>query len=57
MKPGDDRTWTAYRRLKKAREWLSFQQYRTLKGQMKKGDVEGALRGLDRLQRQRRTTR
>ena len=36
-------------RLKAYRDRLTPQQYRTLRGQMLKGDTEGALRGLKKL--------
>lgn len=37
--------------LKDSREYLTRQQYRTIKGQMIAGDVEGARKGLLRLLR------
>lgn len=40
------RTDIAFFRLKAARNKLTKQQYRTLKGQVLTGDVDGAMRGL-----------
>lgn len=37
--------------LKDSRKHLTKQQYRTIKGQMIAGDVEGAMKGLNRLLR------
>lgn len=37
--------------LKDSRKYLTHQQYRTIKGQMIAGDVEGAMKGLHRLLR------
>ena len=37
--------------LKESRKYLTKQQYRTIKGQMIAGDVEGARKGLYRLLR------
>lgn len=39
----------AYAELKKHKDKLTAQQYRTLKGQITAGDPDGAMRGLDRL--------
>lgn len=38
----------AIRRLKAHRSSLTFQQYKTIKGQILAGDVVGAMRGLDK---------
>ena len=38
-----------YSRLNKYKHLLTKQQYRTIKGQIKAGDILGANRGLDRL--------
>lgn len=38
-----------YRMLKKAKPYLTKQQYRTIKGQIVAGDVEGAKKGLKKL--------
>ena len=35
--------------LKNSRKYLTKQQYRTIKGQMIAGDMEGAMKGLNRL--------
>lgn len=37
--------------LKESRKYLTKQQYRTIKGQMIAGDMEGAMKGLNRLLR------
>lgn len=42
--------WSA---LKKARKYMTNQQYRTLKGQALNGDIEGAVKGLQKLMRKR----
>lgn len=39
----------AYKLLKIHKSKLTFQQYRTIKGQIRAGDVEGAIRGLKRV--------
>jgi hypothetical protein len=41
----------AYTRIDKNGNRLTRQQVKTLRGQVKAGDVEGAMRGLDRLLR------
>lgn len=38
-----------YKLLKKFRYKLNKQQYKTIKGQIKAGDFNGALRGMNRL--------
>ena len=38
-----------YRMLKKAKPFLTKQQYRTIRGQIIAGDVEGAKKGLKKL--------
>ena len=38
-----------YKLLNKFKNKLNKQQYKTIKGQIKAGDLEGALRGLNRL--------
>ncbi len=43
--------------LKKARKWLTPQQYHTLKGQVLAGDSNGALRGLQKLLKTKKETR
>lgn len=40
-----------FRMLKKAKPYLTKQQYRTIKGQINAGDVEGAKKGLNKLLR------
>ena len=40
-------------RLKAARASLTWQQYQTLRGQVLAGDAEGAMKGMDRLLRNR----
>lgn len=40
---------TAIRRLKAHRTHLTFQQYKTIKGQILAGDVVGAMKGLDKI--------
>lgn len=40
---------TAMNEIRKYRELLTTQQERTLKGQVLSGDIEGAMRGLDKL--------
>ncbi len=40
---------TAFARLKSARGNITKQQYRTLKGQILAGDVDGAMRGLRKI--------
>lgn len=40
---------TAMIEIRKYRELLTTQQERTLKGQVLSGDIEGAMRGLDKL--------
>lgn len=40
---------TAMNEIRKYRKLLTVQQMRTLKGQVLSGDVEGAMRGLDKL--------
>ncbi len=39
--------------LKDSREYLTHQQYKTIKGQIIAGDVEGARKGLHRLLRKK----
>ncbi|MEG0957747.1 MAG: hypothetical protein RSD10_04790 [Anaerovoracaceae bacterium] len=39
------------KKLKGKRECLTRQEFRTLKGQAIKGDIDGAVRGLDKLVR------
>lgn len=39
----------AFKKLKACRYLLNRHQYSTIKGQILSGDVEGAIRGLDRL--------
>ena len=43
-----------YRKLNRYKDILTKQQYRTIKGQIKAGDIIGADRGLDRLIRKRK---
>lgn len=38
-----------WKRLKESKKHLTKQQYRTIKGQMIAGDIEGANKGLNRL--------
>lgn len=38
-----------YQAIKRNKNKLTIQQYRTIKGQIKKGDLNGALVGLTRL--------
>lgn len=38
-----------YQLLKQRKSRLTIQQYRTIKGQIRKGDFDGALKGLNRL--------
>lgn len=45
---------TAMSYLKKKKGRLSRQQYRTVKGQILSGDVDGALRGLQKLELRRK---
>ena len=52
-----NKSWAVTQRLKRDKNKLSFQQFRTIKGQIKSGDIEGAARGLDRLQAERRERR
>lgn len=40
--------------LKDSRKYLTKQQYRTIKGQMIAGDIEGAMKGLNRLLKNKR---
>lgn len=40
---------TAMNEIRKYRKLLTMQQKRTLKGQVLSGDIEGAMRGLDKL--------
>lgn len=42
-----------YKMLDKNKHRLTSQQYRTLKGQLKAGDVEGAMKGFNRIMRGR----
>lgn len=44
----------AYKAIHSYKHCLSKQQYNTLKGQVKAGDVDGAMRGLGRLLSARR---
>lgn len=37
--------------LKESKKYLTPQQYRTIKGQVLAGDVEGAIKGLKRIER------
>ncbi len=39
----------AYRLLASIRRKLTVQQYRTIRGQLRAGDVDGAVRGIKRL--------
>ena len=39
----------AYRLLSAVRRKLTAQQYRTIRGQLRAGDVDGAVRGIKRL--------
>lgn len=43
--------------INRARQWLTAQQYRTLKGQVLAGDSNGALRGLKKLINTKKETR
>lgn len=43
--------------INRARQWLTAQQYRTLKGQVLAGDSNGALRGLKKLINMKKETR
>lgn len=43
------RTNDAFARLKSARGNITKQQYRTLKGQILSGDIDGAMRGLQKI--------
>lgn len=43
------RTDTAFLRLNGFREKLTKQQYKTLKGQIIAGDIDGAMRGLQKI--------
>lgn len=38
-----------WKRLKESKKYLTKQQYRTIKGQLIAGDIEGANKGLNRL--------
>ena len=38
-----------YEMLKQVRKYLSSQQYKTIKGQIKAGDVKGACKGIENL--------
>lgn len=40
-----------WKRLKESKKYLTKQQYRTIKGQLIAGDIEGANKGLNRLLR------
>lgn len=40
-----------WKRLKENKKYLTKQQYRTIKGQLIAGDIEGANKGLNRLLR------
>lgn len=40
-----------WKRLKECKKYLTKQQYRTIRGQLIAGDVQGAMKGLDRLMR------
>jgi hypothetical protein len=42
-----------WKRLKQNKELLTKQQYRTIKGQLIAGDIEGATKGLNRLLRKK----
>lgn len=44
----------AMRYLKRARPALTLQQFRTIKGQILAGDADGAMRGLERVLREKR---
>lgn len=44
----------AMRYLKRARPALTLQQFRTIKGQILAGDSDGAMRGLERVLREKR---
>lgn len=39
----------AYRHIKQYYKYLSRQEYKTLVGQIKSGDIEGAMKGLDKV--------
>lgn len=43
------------RTIKSKREYLTAQQYKTLKGQAIAGDTDGAIRGLEKMIAKRRT--
>lgn len=43
----------AYFCLNKYKKHLTVQQYKTIKGQIKAGDINGAMNGLDRLLRRK----
>lgn len=43
--------------INRARQWLTAQQYRTLRGQVLAGDSNGALRGLKKLINMKKETR
>jgi len=43
------RTNEAFARLKAARGEITKQQYRTLKGQMLSGNIDGAMKGLQKI--------
>ena len=43
--------WLAYRLIKEHRDALTPQQMKTLKGQCRSGDIEGAIKGLYRILR------
>ena len=43
--------------IKDSRKYLTKQQYRTIKGQMIAGDMEGAMKGLNRLLKNKRGER
>lgn len=40
-----------YIELKRNRQYLTKQEYKTLKGQANAGDIDGALKGLDKILR------
>lgn len=44
-----DKTNKAAREIKSHRDKITFQQYRTLMGQLKHGDVDAAIKGLNKI--------
>ena len=45
----------AYAAISRNSAWLTKQQAKTLKGQIRAGEVDAAMKGLDKLLRERRT--